>query len=62
MNEISYASEKIEPLGEGFVSELTFYEGMIGGIRHAGRYCVIWKRVGGRLKLHHDTFNAAPIA
>jgi uncharacterized protein (TIGR02246 family) len=61
MSDISYRIEKVEALTRDIASELTTYEGTIAGIRQVGKYCVIWKRENGRWKLHHDTFNAAPV-
>jgi uncharacterized protein (TIGR02246 family) len=61
MSDITYRIEKVEALTRDIASELTTYEGVIGGVRQAGKYCVIWKREGGVWKLHHDTFNAAPV-
>jgi uncharacterized protein (TIGR02246 family) len=61
MTDVSYRIEKVEALTRDIASELTSYEATIGGVRQAGKYCVIWKRDGGQWKLHHDTFNASPI-
>jgi ketosteroid isomerase-like protein len=61
MTDISYQIVEIEVLTRDIASELTLFEGTIGGVRQAGKYCVIWKREEGSWKLSHDTFNAAPI-
>jgi uncharacterized protein (TIGR02246 family) len=56
---VQYTIEKLEPLAEDTIAEMTRFQVDIAGKPTQGKYVVIWKKQQGQWKLHIDIFNVA---